>query len=395
MTELKMKEKRSSAANGHLADTIFLTSFGIYLFCLCLGTTMFPIIISDVFYYILLVPMAVSAVFRLIKERKNISLVKMILELLVFAGYIVTFIFTGYQFLLFLAFITVGMTNMDYRKPMNIFIAVALLVLLIAIAGAMSGAIQNVVYSRGRGTRSAMGIVYPTDFASYILFVCVAVYAVYHKSAGILIWPLMALPLLAAVFIANSRTTMITGGLLLVIVVFNALAEKLKLYTKKWFSVPLTFLEMIAFPLCAAAFFGIVYLYVKNNNIGFALNKLFSNRPKLTFESYKLYGIKPFGNIIELVGFGRSVFNDASYNFVDSTYPLLLIRYGLVVFSIVMILWMYLSAIVNRKNKAWIGLLLALLAIHGISEHHLIELNYNIFLALPFASFEGAEPEFK
>ena len=376
-------------------DTIFLTFFGIYIFLSCLGTTTFNIAIHEWFYYGLLIPLMISAICRLFMERKNISIWQMLFEIIVFTGYVITFVFTGYQFLLFLAAITIGMTNMDYRKPMKVFIAAALLVLVVAIVGSMSGAIENLVYSRGRGTRSAMGISYPTDLASYLLFMCIAIYAVYHKSVGMLLLPVMVLPVILAIYVADSRTTMITGGLFLVIVLLNALFEKLNLFSKKWFKNLFAFLEMIAFPLCAAAFLAVVYLYVKNNYIGYKLNSILSNRPKYTFEAYKIHGIALFGNQIEMIGFGRSRFNDASYNFVDSSYPLMLIRYGIVVFSIVTILWMYLCGKVNKYGKTWIGMILALIAIHSISEHHFTELNYNLFLALPFASFEGEDQPFK
>lgn len=72
--------------------------------------------------------------------------------------------------------------------------------------------------------------------------------------------------------------------------------------------------------------------------------------------------------------------------YIDISYLLILIRYGFVLFALLPFSWGY-TLVQAEKTNIRLVMIMLILCFHALSEHHFIEMNYNIALVLPFAAF--------
>ena len=107
----------------------------------------------------------------------------------------------------------------------------------------------------------------------------------------------------------------------------------------------------------------------------------------LLWNSYIKYGIHPFGAMTPQNGAGGSLIHTETYEFLDSSYGLLLIRYGWVFTLIAAILWVWMTRKAIKTGHRRLALAMAVIAFHSISEHHFPEMNYNIILFMPLCNF--------
>jgi hypothetical protein len=126
--------------------------------------------------------------------------------------------------------------------------------------------------------------------------------------------------------------------------------------------------------------------YNPENEFLAKVNEIFSMRFYMGWETLKNYDIKLFGQYIEMHGNGGTLTPVAEYTFIDCSYLNILMRFGLVVFVLV-ILGLEIIMYKNRRNVFILGMIL-LICLHSMIEHHLFEFHYNIFMILPFALFE-------
>ena len=157
-----------------LLELLFLTLVGIYLFYRVARITTFGLVFPTDFEGNLLIVMTVVAVLRLfstpLRRWKTLAALGFALV------YCLVYRSDGYRFLLFLAVMTVGLIDIDYRKILRVYVASVGIITSCAVFAGVIGAITNLVYTGiGRGLRSAWGIAYPTDFAKLFFYIAGAV----------------------------------------------------------------------------------------------------------------------------------------------------------------------------------------------------------------------------
>ncbi len=170
-----MSAKNKSKLNA-ITENLFLAGLGVYLFYLALGTTTFnlafPVFTED----LLLICLTAVSVLRLgsffileTSHRKNL-LVMTICALVMAANWMMVYRNDGYSFLRFLAVLTVGSVGCDFRKALKTYVIIIGTTLLVTVFCALGDTITNLIYTNQNRFRSSWGIVYPTDFASYMIF---------------------------------------------------------------------------------------------------------------------------------------------------------------------------------------------------------------------------------
>lgn len=80
----------------------------------------------------------------------------------------------GYSFLRFLAVLTLGSIGCDFHKALKIYVIIIGTTLLVTVFCVLGDTITNLIYTNQNRFRSFWGIVYPTDFASYMIFLLVS-----------------------------------------------------------------------------------------------------------------------------------------------------------------------------------------------------------------------------
>ena len=74
----------------------------------------------------------------------------------------------------FLAVLTLGSIGCDFHKALKIYVIIIGTTLLVTVFCALGDTITNLIYTNQNRFRSSWGIVYPTDFASYMIFLLVS-----------------------------------------------------------------------------------------------------------------------------------------------------------------------------------------------------------------------------
>lgn len=307
-----------------------------------------------------------------------------------------------YYFLVLIAIATLGTIGTDYTKVIRIHVAVLAFMLAVIIIAALSGAIENLVYYRDGNIRSSWGIVYPTDMATYFVYFNIFSWIAFREKDDL--WFLIpgTGALIMTYCIADSNTSTIIIILFMVCLVISRYMKNRKT------EGVMRFAEMAApcvFPLFSVLMNLIILLYNRGNRFSEMLNQFIHGRIALAAQSYAKYGIGLFGSSLRQHGNGGgelvAAANAGRYDFVDSTYHLIPLNYGLVVFVLVNVLWVLVirNAIKIKDYRLVCGM--TLIAVHSLSEPTYIVPWYNILILLPVsimmtkqtASYgEGEEP---
>ena len=298
--------------------------------------------------------------------------------------------YTAFAYLPFLAFCLCGTDTARVLKCFTICIGT---VLAATILCALGGSITNLVYlNQGKGRiRGSYGVAYPTDFASYLIFLLLFVWAVGKKYSGWHTGLFAALALMVTWLVytyPHSETSTICGLVTAAVVLYDGLDHTFLSRNRKlrWFSKAAEALTVGAFPLLGVLFFGMTWLYGHGNGLATWMNQWMSNRLLAVLEAIQQYGIHALGAATPQEGGGHSLIHNAQYEFLDSTFGLILVRYGWVLALLLTGLWVWMTWRVIRKGNKRLALTLAVIAVHSFSEHHFTELNFNILLAMPLCT---------
>lgn len=136
---------------------------------------------------------------------------------------------------------------------------------------------------------------------------------------------------------------------------------------------------------CALVFLLLAYNYDASVNWKLVINKLLNGRLELSKIAFDNYDIKLFGQYIPEVGSGASLEEKWDYFFIDDAYVRILMEYGIVLFIVTLVMMVVLARRFREKGQFLLVFALAIVSVHSIMEHHLLEVAYNPFLFMLFA----------
>ena len=402
-TKLKLKELtekyHSFKTKYHSLDVftqiLFLVAIGIYLFGFIAQTTMFSVYYGETvssFALSFLKCLALARVLFSLERRKD----------LLFAGGLGVITFILYQFkpdrlLVFLGVMAFGCIGMEYKKILRVSFLVIGMTVAVSVVAALTGTIENLVYLKDHHLiRDSFGICYPTDFASYLFFAFLFFWIAWKK---IPCWVsiLISIPfMIIAHWYALSDTCTICGlAFLLVLVVLPIIHKYLVMEGKlPVLKKCMDLILLLAYPLFAALMFFLIFLYGKEarsgqHGIAFRINALITKRLALAYDAFCNYGITLWGSVLKQQGNGSTTFEIMGYDFVDSSYPLMLLQKGVVLFVLITAVWIFLTYRAIRAKDYRLAFGMALITLHSFIEHHFPEAHYNILLFLPCAMIVG------
>lgn len=301
----------------------------------------------------------------------------------------------GYEFLRYLPLAALCLCGMDAHKVLKIFTAVLGCMLGATVLCALSGCIRNLVYLRegvSGKVRAAYGICFPTDLAAYLVYWMAMLWCCSRKSSWLRSGVLAALAVAAAWFMnayTDSRNSALCALLLAVFILWEKVLEAPVFRGKgRWAGKLTDGAAAAAFPLAAGATALLTGLYGKGVPLAVQVNRLLTKRLDQAWTAFQKYGVHALGAQTPQAGMGgKIVYDPSAYEFMDSSYALLLIRYGWILFLIVAFAWVLMTRKASRAGKRRIALALALIAVHSFAEHHLPEMNFNILLLMPLCFF--------
>lgn len=380
-------------------DIAILILYGLFVFEAFLRSTTFEINWHPYYHMSLKVILILLAFGKsLLKFIDNIPLYMLLGFCSV--GFLLAYLQGNHGILLELILFTIAFVDIDYKNLITIFTAILSLSLLIIVTGSQVGILNNLVYTTYEGvTRISFGVHYPTNFASYILFLCLAWgFNRKQKISYIELFIMFTFAYTIHHFCAarTSSLCLTTFSCILFLYKITQNNSVKKLFSHLFYKI-LLYPIVFAVVLSSIISIGLSYAWTPNNNFLFKINQMISGRLLLSKEIFNNYDIKLLGQHIEMRGNGGYslfwVYNESmdnpNYNFIDSSYLSILFRYGLFVFICVIALFT-LTSFVARKHHDYITLIIiAIIAVHSIMEHHLLDFNYNPFMFLLISSYYG------
>ena len=370
-----------------LSEKLFLACLGGYLIFLSSCATTFnlayPLYTEKLFLISLAVLGGLRLILQLLVSADKRRLIFMIAGALV-TGTVWFMVYRndGYYFLRLFAALTIACTGCDYRKAMKTFtVAVGLTVLTTVFCG-LGDQITNLVYVDQYRMRSSWGVIYPTDFSSVLIYLCVAAWIGWKKLPDWLFLIFGSVSLFIAHFLTSSNTSVYTSLLFLLFVVLHMF---LKHDAFRKFGRFIDHAACVVFPAFGFVMIGLILLYSRGNGFAYQVDRWSHSRLSNALDAYNIYGIQLFGSPLTQIGGGGSVVVRIDYNFVDCSYLLILLRYGAVTLALLTLLWVLMTNHAGKIGDRRLLLSLTLIAFHSVSEHHFTEVNYNLLLVLPFS----------
>lgn len=366
--EFKEVEKKS--------QTLFFIALIIAMFSFVLGTTTWQI--PNIIHSIMRIGIAFPLIFfRFLIILQTYPKKLVLFFLSIFPIILLIKINSGnYAYILYPFLFTISAKNIDFNKIIKTIFYTTILIIIISIIASKLGYIENKIYYRNDGTiRQSLGAVYPTDFAAHIFYIVLSYF--YIKKGKIKIYDFIIVTLISGVLYkyCNARLDSISILLFFISLFFikyNKITRIKKIYK---------FIIISSIPIFALITYLLTINYDSKNLVYIILNIILSGRLQLGYNALTEYGIKLFGQ--HYIQYGAD--SGSYYNFIDSSYLVLLIIYGLYYFILVMITYVYIcKRCCEQKDSLMISIIL-IIGINSMVAQHFMEFAYNPFYLYLFA----------
>lgn len=360
-------------------ERLFLSVFFVHVIFMCLQTTMFRfpgIVFAIEKYLALLLIMLKIIVFDKYSGKMLLFGAVFIIDAFLVIG------FSTYHNVLVFSIVLLGCKGVDFEKILKTYIAGTVVVLLAAFVASRLDIIEDLVYIRDYVVeRNSFGTIYPTDFAAHIFFLLCAYYYLIKDS-------IQKRHLLAGIFISalvyafcDTRLDSITM-LFLVIGISLIRFNKFFIWNKggslsKFKSFVIGAIPYI--PVMGFLFMHFMSYFFQPSLTFFRLfDKLLSGRLKLGNKALEDYGLTLFGQTMPMNGNGGSLVHlGGNYFFVDSSYLLVYLRYGIIFLLLIFLIHFWCCK--KYKEDMYYLVILTIVVINCVVAHHMIELAYNPF----------------
>ena len=376
-----------------VTDVLFYLSFSVCFSWEFINTTMFKKGFSDVFelrmdglyHFAVLNALACGVAAVLLQD----SLRQAAFEAaLLAAGFLSWKAGAGKYEYFVLCVLIVGMTGRSFKVLLSIAFAIGTAIMAAAFAASQLGIIEDLVYEGGR---HSFGIIYCTDCAAHILFLLIIYTMLRLKSLSYVEY--VALLLVCAIMVLTKAQSDIFCGFLLMA---GALVYRLtaRFHDRLRASRVLRILGSVAAfsgILCALASFIVTLGFDRTNKeLRKKLQYSLIRRLEMNQEALRDHPFSLFGSKIEEHGFGGRTKNLPGwdkYFFIDCSYIRLYVIGGALLFILILLVMAYAQLRCLAGKQYEYLLLLALVSVSCVMEHHLMEFYYNIF---PLAAFAGS-----
>ena len=304
-----------------------------------------------------------------------------------------------YKVLIFIPICWMCLYDIQAELVFKWYVRVIGVMLAATVLCCLAGVVKNINSIYNGRFKEAYGILNSTDFASYCLFLLLYFWCQKQDSTFGAVG-LAALMAVAGIYLYRtneSRTALICCVLAALANLWAwflpKLSRKHPLFQRgAWLSDRFAIASfLVLFVVCAIG----VCLYGQKNPWVVNLDEtLLSKRIKPIWESYEAHGIHLFGARFTMHGNGGSLLRSGEvYDFLDSSYAYMIIRYGVVVTAIITALWIRMTVRAIRCGKRAIAYTMGVLAFYALSESQLVNINYCLFLILPFSRLDSTADE--
>ncbi len=282
----------------------------------------------------------------------------------------------------FLVFLFIyGMKGIEFEKLARAICIWMVLGVVITIAGAYSGVMENWGYNLNSDRpRYAIGYFYPSHATSAILYTVLLM--CYVLKERLKFWHVIALELFNLWQYTKTDSRTGTAVIAVALLVFWGM----KFLDKDSVKTVLCRLLSYSFLLSAAISLLGALFYDKSSQIWLKLNAFFNRRLALAHDGMEEFGIRLLGQKIDWVGYGGlgHVFQslDREYNYVDCSYIKILLSEGAVFWILILAGFTLACRKAAYKRNIYLCTALAFTAVYSIIEPRLCEIGFNPFMLM-------------
>ena len=296
-----------------------------------------------------------------------------------------------------LILLVVSAKDIDFDKILKVWLVVVISIMLLAFAASMLDIIENLQYKahfldKTDSIRNSFGIVYPTDFGAHIFFIVVT--AFYLKRNRLKWFDFLIALAVAGLLYYFCQAKLDSGSIVLAVLLFGiarAIDCKGTYNLKKlWKSIWNTCGCLITPLMCGATI--VVTMAYKAGDAIDDIDNLgtIAARLRLGQAAIKDYGIKPFGQKLDLIGAGGSTNHDWSkYNYIDASYIQILVCQGISYFAL--IITTYIAICIKHRRNIYLLCAVAMISLNCMIAHHMIAIEYNVFTLALLALVDKTE----
>ena len=298
-----------------------------------------------------------------------------------------------YKFLIFIPICWMCLYDLQAELVFRWYVRVVGVLLAATVLCCLAGAIQNINSIYGGDFKQAYGIINGTDFAAYFLFLLLFAWCGWKGEDIRAAAAMVIAPALTGAYLFHlngSRTTLICCLLISIAGICDLLSRKARGQSKGIvkLSRAMDALKVAVYPVSFLSIALVSYLYGQGVPWVLKLDSNFlSGRIGPMWKTYEEHGIRLFGSMFTMHGNGGSVLRSGQvYDFLDSGYAYMLLRFGAVVTAIISALWIWMIVRAIRNGKRQIAWSMAIISVYALSECQIVNVNYNVMLLAPFCA---------
>ena len=363
--------------------TIKLKNFFIYIFILWYSTeiiynsTLENIMgisvekISDVVTWLIFALLMLQIVFFQSYKKRELIIIAVITIPVVIAT-----VLSGQRTMMSAWMFVVASKNVDLDDVIRTAYKILLVMLPMIMLLCLLGFIENRVLMRGSVHRYSLGFSHPNQLGLRV-FQLMACHCYVHKNNLRKInYFYIFLATLFLIMFPNSQAAYITmGALLFMLLLYKYMKEEKPEYMQ-------IYEKGILYGAFCLNLFSIIFsgINVNNNFILARFNSWLSSRFSVCHKVWMMYGVSFFGQKIYVTEEERALVGIKNPLWLDNAYVSILLRYGILVFLIFSISYLYLIKVVEMQKDDVLVIILFLYALYGTIETGLYMITHNIFL---------------
>lgn len=272
--------------------------------------------------------------------------------------------------------------DVDYNKIIKCILTLFIISTSFVLILTKFGIINDKIFSLNIRNRHGLGFNWTTVFPN--MFMYMTLYLIYIRKNKISLYEVIIVISIAIFCYIMTDTK--SAFVLTVLGILLAYFLKYNKYLQKYHKI-YNYIALVLPILMASLIIIVSYLYNSDNMVLSKINSILSGRLSLGKRAINEFGFTFMARTLPLVG-GEPL-DGSTYNFVDSSFLLYLLNFGIIFFVLLMSLLEYFAYLINSKKDTYMLLVFCIFIIHSTFDPQLLNLCFNYFLLVP--SYENSE----
>ena len=263
--------------------------------------------------------------------------------------------------------------DVDYNKIIKYVLTSFIVSTAFVLILTKFGIINDKIFSLNIRNRHGLGFNWTTVFPN--MFMYMTLYLIYIRKGKISLYDVIIVISIAifCYIMTDTKSAFVLTVLGILLAYFLKYNKFLRKYHKIY-----NYIALVLPILMASLIIIVSYLYNSDNMVLSKINSILSGRLSLGKRAINEFGFTFMARTLPLVG-GEPL-DGSTYNFVDSSFLLYLLNFGIIFFVLLMSLLEYFAYLIYLKKDTYMLLVFCIFIIHSTFDPQLLNLCFNYFL---------------